>query len=43
MLSIASGILFSRVGCGEGEDDDDEGEKGDLLLRRATSLRGPIL
>ena len=41
MLSIAGGILFSRVGCGDENDDDDdeEGKDGVFDVRRATSLR----
>ena len=38
MLNIAGGILFSRVGCDDDVDEEDEGEKKDVL-RRATSLR----
>ena len=40
MLNFAGGILFSRVGCDDNADGDDDEEKKDV--RRASSLRGLI-
>ena len=38
MLNIAGGILFSRVGCDDGDVDEDE-EEGKRDIRRTSSLR----